>query len=115
MKTTAKKRQCDKWFSEIIRSAGCCFRCQSKEYLQCAHIVSRRYLQVRWDVNNSICLCRACHHWAHMHPVEWEAWLERTFGKRYIKRLKDKALKYNKVDYETLVYKLKRLHEAIQV
>uniref|UniRef100_A0A6M3J0R8 Putative homing endonuclease n=1 Tax=viral metagenome TaxID=1070528 RepID=A0A6M3J0R8_9ZZZZ len=108
MKKTVIKKHCDKLFSELVREAGCCFRCQKKEYLQCAHIVSRRYLQTRYDFNNAICLCRGCHKYFTEHPLEWEIWIEKTFGKRYYKRLRDKALKYAKIDYEEIVYKLKR-------
>ena len=109
MKKAVLKRTCDKLFSEKIREAGVCAKCGSREYLQCAHIVSRRYLQTRFDLDNALCLCRGCHLFSHTHPAEWEVWLEDTLGRKYLKKLRDKALAYGKIDYEEIIYKLKKL------
>jgi 5-methylcytosine-specific restriction endonuclease McrA len=44
-------------------------------YLQCAHIISRRYRAVRWDEANAIALCQAHHvYWTHR-PLEWQVWV----------------------------------------
>ncbi len=40
-------------------------------YLQCAHVVSRRYRATRWVKENAVALCAAHHlYWTH-HPLEW--------------------------------------------
>jgi hypothetical protein len=48
---------------------------QCSGYLQCAHIISRRYRAVRWDEDNAVTLC-AAHHmfWTHR-PLEWIVWV----------------------------------------
>jgi hypothetical protein len=79
--------RCDKLFSEIVRSRG---RCEARvaktcsgadpERLQCAHIISRRYNAVRWDEENALCLCSACHMFFTWHPVEWELFIDERRG-----------------------------------
>jgi hypothetical protein len=40
--------------------------------LQCAHIISRRYLAIRWADDNAMPLCSAHHVYYTHHPLEWE-------------------------------------------
>ncbi len=40
--------------------------------LQCAHLLSRRYLALRWDNANAMPLCGAHHLYFTHHPLEWE-------------------------------------------
>ena len=56
-------RKLDKEFSLYVRSRGVCQRCGTKDYtkLQTSHIFSRRYLRVRFDKDNALCLCASCH------------------------------------------------------
>jgi len=85
-KTTlaALKRQADKLAGELCRRRGACERCGSKEYLQWAHMVSRRYHSTRWEDMNSFCLCRNCHTLFTYNPDRWIAWLMENHAARYL-------------------------------
>jgi len=104
MKKTDKKRlvsKMDTLFSEIIRSQGVCDRCGSTKNLQCAHVLSRRHLQTRWDFENGLCLCTKCHlFWAHKEPHEFVRWFDDKFGGRLYDELKKRANKTKNFNYE---------------
>ena len=109
MKTTRKKLEAkaDKLFADIIKSEGKCERCGSRDYLQTAHIISRRYKQVRWDLDNAVCLCRGDHVYFTHHPLEWEEWVVDKIGELAYIELKTKAMMYGKIDYEMIIDRLK--------
>lgn len=66
-------READAAFSRFIRARDvCCLKCASRENLQCAHIISRRYRQLRWDSRNAMALCRSCHVYFEHRPLEWQ-------------------------------------------
>jgi hypothetical protein len=79
---SALKLKCDKLFSIAVREVGSCERCGASFYpdLQCAHVVSRKYLGVRWDRDNAFCLCKGCHYWGHANPLEWDEFVESKLG-----------------------------------
>jgi len=104
MKSQAKK--CDKLFADKIKSRGRCQKCSKKDYLQCAHIISRRYKQIRWDLDNAVCLCRGCHVYFTHHPIEWELWVKDQMGNVPYQTLKIRALKYGKIDYDKVLERL---------
>jgi len=104
MKKPIKKA--DKLFSDKIKSIGKCEKCGKRKYLQTAHIISRRYKQVRWDLDNAVCLCRGCHVYFTHHPIEWDLWVEDKIGTALYKGLKTRALMYGKIDYEHIIKNL---------
>jgi hypothetical protein len=60
------KLKCDLLFSQLVRERDGwrCRRCGKPGegvYMQCAHIVSRRYSRTRCDFSNAVALCPACH------------------------------------------------------
>ena len=74
------KKLADKLFAESIRARGRCeavyaakVRCNG--VLQCCHIRSRRYMAVRWDPTNALCMCAAHHLYFTHHPLEWEQFI----------------------------------------
>jgi 5-methylcytosine-specific restriction endonuclease McrA len=87
-----KKEQLDKWFSLLVRSVGSCQACGSTERLQCAHVVSRRYLSVRYDFDNAMCLCSSCHMRFTHRPLEWEEFVIERMGAEPFAALKRRAL-----------------------
>lgn len=104
----------DKLFSEIVRSQGTCDHCSSTSNLQCAHVLSRRHLQTRWDLENALCLCTKCHiFWQHKEPHEFVRWFDKKFGGKLYEELRRRANKTNKVDYEAKYEELKTLREQI--
>ena len=77
-KTHATKKA-DSKFSIEVRSSGKCigqtkwwkgpvFACAGP--LQCCHLFSRRYRNIRWDHRNAVCGCAAHHRWMDTNPIE---------------------------------------------
>ncbi len=89
----------DKLFSLIVRDRdGECVRCDSADFLQCAHLVSRSYKTTRCDLDNAVTLCRGCHVYFTHHPLEWIEFCDETWPGRY-DRQRRRALSYERVDW----------------
>lgn len=99
-------KKLDTLFSKIIRSKGRCKNCGTDQRLQCAHLISRRYHQVRWDLNNATILCASCHLKYTYDPLGWEVFIEKSFGKKLYEELKYKARQYGKIDHKALYEEL---------
>lgn len=83
---------CDGLFGKIIRSTGECVHCAQTFDLQCAHGFSRGYRAVRWDERNAFCLCRGCHLYFTVRPIEWDDWLRARWGDELYTELRTLAL-----------------------
>lgn len=95
-------KKLDRDFSLRVRLRNKCERCGKTENLQCAHIISRTYQQVRWDEDNALCLCAGCHiYWWHKEPIEAARWLEEHWPGRY-DRINQKRHQVSKLDLESL-------------
>ena len=77
-------RKLDILCSDIVRTRGKCAKCGCDDYkkLETAHIFSRKYRSVRWNLLNMVCLCKSCHFWAHANPLLWGEFL-RTYLSKY--------------------------------
>lgn len=115
------RNKADKLWSQMIRERdGKCRRCGKEPpevILQAAHVISRRYKAIRWDLRNGIGLCIGCHHWAHKQPVEFDWWVQELLGKETYESLRQEALAYvgrvSRVNLEEVVADLKaQLEEA---
>lgn len=113
---THAKGEADRLFSLLVRKRGYCeaharetgkYECRAD--LQCAHIISRRYLNVRWDTENALCLCAGHHAYFTHNPLEWEVWLAAKLLPRRLKLLREKALDRSlaKPDYASLIPRLR--------
>lgn len=51
-----------------------CRNCGAEGPLDWAHCHSRRYRSIRWDMANSVALCRRCHARYTSEPSAWEQW-----------------------------------------
>ena len=90
---TAKKLKegaCDRLWSNIVRiNAGfACEHCGKQGKVDAHHIITRSDKNLRWDLENGICLCSGCHTLsskfsAHKTPNEFRIWLEKNFPERY--------------------------------
>ena len=76
---TCAVKEADRLFSIDIRTEGKCaaltgfwkgpeFPCAGP--IQCAHLISRRYRNTRWDKRNAVPLCAAHHRWLDTNPLE---------------------------------------------
>lgn len=66
--------------------------CLGSRRLQCAHVISRAYMAIRWDRRNAVCLCAACHTYFTRHPLEWQIWVEEKLGLQLYLTLRELAL-----------------------
>ncbi len=108
VKRTTLRNKADLLFSKIIRGRGACERCLKETTLQTSHIISRRYLHLRYDLRNALCFCAGCHMWWHHNPLEAISWYIETHPNDYKYLMKEKHV-YEKVDYEKVIEKLKKL------
>lgn len=105
------KRKADKLFSEIVRARGRCEKCGGNGVLQCAHIIPRTNLTLRWDFENALCLDMKCHiWWQHKNPLEFTTWFKEKYPERYIylMRRRNDYIKRTKHDYQNIVSNLER-------
>lgn len=92
----------DKWFSKCIRvrAGWTCQRCgtnhaHNTRALDCSHFIGRGNWSVRFDPDNAIALCTACHFRLGGNPVEHKAFIRDLLGEtRYdllVERSEDRA------------------------
>lgn len=109
------RNKADRLWSEAVRARdGFCQRCgrQPPEIvLQAAHVLSRRYKAIRWDLRNGLALCLGCHHFAHKQPVEWDWFVRDRLGEMY-DELRHEAVDYvrrvKKIDLEEVIASLEK-------
>lgn len=104
---TQLKRIADALFSKLVRSRGACQMCTKTNNLQCAHIISRRNLHLRYDFRNALALCAGCHLLWHHEPLWAVAWLQGLFPKNYEYLMKEKDVIEDNFDYEAVIKRLK--------
>lgn len=114
---TSLTRKLDKICSEIIRKNPCA-RCGEAQHnkLQCAHIFSRVYRNVRWDLLNLISLCTSCHFWAHRNPVLFTELIQnhlyREWNYSKLKRRMQKSKKWTLLEMRELYESLKKVRDG---
>lgn len=77
----------------FLRDKGACRVCgRTDGLMDWAHVYSRRFRIVRWDLDNSMVLCRKHHMWWHDSPIEAiEWWREHVGNKALLLDLKKRA------------------------
>lgn len=112
MKKVSKRcliKKLDKEWSRIIRLRERCARC-SKPEVQAAHIFSRRNYSTRWNLDNGIPLCYACHiFWAHKEPVLFTDLAKEYLGEIRFTALKQQATSIKKWTIEEMTELLQSL------
>jgi len=117
---SALKKKCDSLFGAKIRSIGYCqaegrtkIKCGGS--LQCAHIVPRNVLRLRWNENNCLCLC-ASHHIIHFHrnPLSFIEFVAEYYPEKlaYVQKHRYEIKKMSVQDYEELYQKLKNENDS---
>jgi hypothetical protein len=87
---TQLKKKADTYFSKWIRRRdGVCqstrllghgaAKCTRELNLQCAHIHTRDYSATRLDPENAVALCKSCHVFFTLRPLEWRAFINTLF------------------------------------
>ena len=119
----------DKLVSEYVRkraikNAGGCERCLTPKFdkvkddgsifpawmqLQCCHFHSRRILSTRYDPDNLVGLCFACHQYFHGHPEEYREFFIARLGEVGYERLKMRCLGVKNTDIKVVLIHLNLL------
>lgn len=107
---THAKREADRLFSLHVRSRdGRCMAAESFGEIRCngglqtMHLVSRRYLSVRYDPDNARAGCAAHHTYLTMHPIEHDDWCEETLGTAAWRSLRSRARSLVRPDYAGII------------
>lgn len=104
------KNKADRLFSEYIRNRDrkCCKCGSSTKQLQCAHIIGRRNLRLRYDPQNALTLCAGCHFWWHENPFDSTEWYKETYPNDwdYLSKARNEV---EKPDYQEIIRGLQEL------
>ena len=113
--TWRKKRdKCDKIWARIIRSKGYCEKCGKPQMLQAAHLISRRHLKTRHDLDNGICLCIRHHiFWGHKEPDEFVDFIRELRGKDIFEELRTRSREEGKIDWDKRLSDLEEIESRI--
>jgi len=86
-----KRDAADSWFSKCVRKRASdkCEHCHAPAS-DCAHIFGRREKSLRWDGDNAVALCRACHMRFTANPIDFTRWLEDHIGRQMLEILQEK-------------------------
>ena len=90
--------------------------CEKTNALQCAHIIGRRNHRLRYDPQNALTLCYACHiHFAHKEPISFTRWLERTRPEqlRYLEEHQNEIEQRKLLDYQELCAELRSMLSSL--
>jgi 5-methylcytosine-specific restriction endonuclease McrA len=83
----------------FLRDRNTCQKCGKRDRLQWAHIHTRGVHSLRWEPDNSVCLCSGCHLKGHLHPLEFSRWFEAAYPQRaaHLKLLRQTKRKVDRV------------------
>ena len=107
-------KQLDKICGEIVRARGICLNCGSRERLQWCHIVTRGAKQVRWSLDNAVCLCQSCHFLFTNQSWRWPTFISEHFGEDRWWDLHRRANTYEKIDHKGILEHLKQEQSNIK-
>lgn len=100
------KKKADLLFGKLIRSRGKCEMCSETKNLQCAHVIGRRNLHLRYDKQNVLCLCAKCHFLWHQSPRWAISWFKSIFPERDAYLAREEQVIEHSLDYEEVVKRL---------
>lgn len=106
------RNKADFLFSAIVRSIGRCERCDRRPpevQLQCAHWLSRRFVNIRTDFDNAASLCAGCHRALTDDPSSHHLFYIGLRGEATYARLREAANEPGKVWWPDEVERLKTI------
>ena len=112
-----KKGTAGRLHAKIIRSLGSCEHCGSSTNLQCAHILSRRFVATYTSLRNAFCLCASCHRFFTDHPVKFGDFVRSTWANEYyedIHKAAHKGAKTSDEFWEERIFFLKDIEARMQ-
>jgi len=108
------KAKATKLHSQIVRSIGFCENCGGNSYLQCAHIISRRYSGTRTDIRNAFCLCAGCHRRFTDWPLEFTKFVNASWAGLIYESLRIESNATLKVNWAAQLQILKGIDAQIK-
>ena len=105
-----KIRPADRLYSQWLRGEReRCERCAGTKTLQCSHFYGRANEAVRFDPENTDCLCAGCHQYFTSYPAEYTEWKKKQLGEQRFKLLQIQANTYQKKDDAKILLFLKHI------
>lgn len=110
------KRKADLCWSEKIRSIGHCEVCGATEHLQSHHFLTRRNTNLRWKLENGVCVCPSCHLFSndsfHHNPIKAVEFLtsKRPQDFIFLKGYTSKPIQLSVEDMEGIIMALQKEH-----
>ncbi len=101
------KRKADRLFSELVRSRPTCEMCGSSvKIFECAHVISRSNLHLRYDPQNALKFCKGCHYRWHREPLQCITWFQGVYPESFAYLMKEKDTYETNFDYPAIIKKL---------
>jgi len=94
-----------------------CQYCGSTEDLQVHHIVSRKNLNTKFDIDNGITLCKKCHTRISLNPtakMEFTIWFIKKYGIKRLENLQEKARKIKQWKVSGLESEIEKLTKILK-
>jgi len=99
IKVKERDNETCQWCGKKLESQNC----------HTSHVITRKNIALRWDLNNLKVLCFYCHiqRW-HKSPLEATKWFKNKFPDRYeyLMREKNKIAKFSITDLQEMIKKL---------
>ena len=85
MSRKSLRKDCDRLWQQVITGLafGRCAKCKLPVPVSGHHIISRRFIKLRYELCNGMPLCVRCHEWAHGHPSEFIMWMSSEYSMHY--------------------------------
>lgn len=118
--TTRQEKTLDELASEKVIARGRCQIAFNGEPcsgpLDPCHIIGRKYLNTRWNLENILCGCRSHHRYYTEHNHEWVRIINKEFDSRYAKmwRLAWNFGKPARMDFKEVKKYLKENYERVE-
>ena len=113
------KRKLDRLFSGYVlaRDKRICQWCGKTDgKMDCAHIIPRNILSLRWTPENAVTLCFRCHQieW-HTNPLAAVRWLESRYGSELVNKLLADSTSEFSFNQESAKEIEKRLNQLLDI
>jgi 5-methylcytosine-specific restriction endonuclease McrA len=77
------KKEADRLFALAVKQRDgyicqACGKTRENAVIECAHVVGRGELSIRFNLDNAMALCKGCHYAYTKSEANWRAWLERN-------------------------------------
>lgn len=100
--TSNQKKALDRTWQERITGGICSIPGCNRIGNEGHHIMKRRYLNTRWDIENGRALCREHHLWADTNPICYENLIVEEIGIEAYEALRQKSLMVVKQFYDDI-------------